>query len=283
MAKKLKLSWIGALKQWRKRRKVGENTKTWYLGTGSGKGDQASYEKALKKWKAIEAGLNVADAQAEASELSKRYSQAYSHLPTYVPSAVISDPDPDYDIEAASARNRRQNFIPTGKPESPSKTLAELVDEYLAAQRRRMENGQQFPNAPREDRISPIRFISYRYNARLMAKVWGTTPVPSNEAETYAAMKKFRDAQQDLLTTGKLASGTFNERIKTMRHFVKWSFDNYHLAVLPRNLKKLVSMYKVESSARALDCPASPEDLGRSQWSAQDLDRVGVQLRLLQR
>jgi len=45
MAKKVELSWVPALKQWRKRRKVGEKTKTSHLGTGNGKGDMQRADK----------------------------------------------------------------------------------------------------------------------------------------------------------------------------------------------------------------------------------------------
>jgi hypothetical protein len=61
MPKQLELTWVGSLKQWRKRRKVEGKTKTWYLGTGAGRSDRASYDRALEKWKGIEKTLGRVD------------------------------------------------------------------------------------------------------------------------------------------------------------------------------------------------------------------------------
>jgi hypothetical protein len=49
------ISWIGSLKQWRKRHKG----KTYYLGTANGKTDAEGRARALAKWRGIQAGLEA--------------------------------------------------------------------------------------------------------------------------------------------------------------------------------------------------------------------------------
>ncbi len=241
MAKTLKLSWVSALKQWRKRRKVDGKTKTFYLGTGNGKGDSESYRRALAKWETIEAGLDRVDVQIEAEALAGQYQNAFSHVPK---TTSTGGPDAQWIQHNAN--------IAKGNPTVVVKKLADLVAEYSDAQKRRYEHGLKFPNAPQTERISPDRYVAYRNCADNLKQVWGEMLMPQTEAELFGAMKQFRDAQQDRMNAGKSAS-TFNENIKTMAHFVKWLFNNYHVTALPRNWEKLVSRYRVESSARALE------------------------------
>ncbi len=92
MPRALELTWVQSLRQWRKRRKVGEKTKTFYLGTGKGKGDREAYVKALAKWNEIKSRLDAGQKQIEALELSEKYRKAFAHLPPYQPPPTNMDP-----------------------------------------------------------------------------------------------------------------------------------------------------------------------------------------------
>ncbi|HWE03127.1 MAG TPA: hypothetical protein VG326_12025 [Tepidisphaeraceae bacterium] len=80
MSRKLELSWIASLKQWRKRRMVDGKTKTFYLGTGTGKADLDSYERALAKWNEIERGINVANEENRYAAWHDQISKSHPHL-----------------------------------------------------------------------------------------------------------------------------------------------------------------------------------------------------------
>ena len=60
---KLELTWIESSRQWRKRRSIGGKRKDFWLGTGKGRADRESYERAFKKWRLIEAELDANSAQ----------------------------------------------------------------------------------------------------------------------------------------------------------------------------------------------------------------------------
>lgn len=67
--KKLELSWHKPTKQWRKRHRG----KEYYLGTGRGKTDLESYERALTKWRARWANLERAAEMERRSDEQEPY------------------------------------------------------------------------------------------------------------------------------------------------------------------------------------------------------------------
>ncbi|MFT3785524.1 MAG: hypothetical protein QM770_05090 [Tepidisphaeraceae bacterium] len=70
MPRELELTWVATLKQWRKRKTIDGKRKDYYLGTGSGKSDRASYARALAKWRDIEKTLELL---TEGEALQERY------------------------------------------------------------------------------------------------------------------------------------------------------------------------------------------------------------------
>lgn len=217
---KLQLTWVAKLKQWRKRRNVDGETKTFYLGSGLGKDDAESYARAMAKWLALEKTLPETKALHLDADL-------WNEQPGSVRTAIC---------------NRHG-----------TKTLASCIDGYVADQQKRYEHGLKFPDAPQRERISGVRFISYRFNAHLIKADWGDQPIPSDEATLAALMKRFREGQKALMTAGKIQAGTVNERMKTLRHLVRWMHEQYLVPELPRDMLDLCSMYSVPTSAKALD------------------------------
>jgi hypothetical protein len=147
-----------------------------------------------------------------------------------------------------------------------SKTLGSYIDDYIADQRRRYEHGLKFPTAPQSERISASRFMSYRYNAKLIKGDWGDEPVPKDEAAMAALMRRFREHQKDKMNEGEIQPGTVNERIKTLRHLVKWLHEQYVIPSLPRQMRALCCMYAVPPSAQALDL-----DTIRAIWNTSSM------------
>ena len=67
--KELELTWHKPTKQWRKRFKG----KEYYLGSGGGKSDLQSYERAVAKWRSISESLQQAAKAEEQSALQQAY------------------------------------------------------------------------------------------------------------------------------------------------------------------------------------------------------------------
>ena len=276
MAKKLELSWITSNKQWRKRRKVNGKTKTFYLGTGNGKQDMVAYTRALKKWRDIEKSLIEAETgdrllrgyELWREELAQRPGIDAALYLIQTLSTVDQTRPLHPSMEKALAgigrcgedRFARPDLVPA--PDPKAKTLSECVDGYIAEQQKRYEHGLKFPDAPQRERISGVRFMSYRFNANLLKVVWGSEPLPKDEAGMAAAMKQFREFQKAKMIAGEIQAGTVNERTKTMRHFVRWLHEQYLIPHLPRNMADLCAAYTVKTTAIRMYCAARTNGFG---------------------
>src|SRR5689334_2425234 len=99
MAKELELTWVEKLRQWRKRRNVSGKRKDFYLGTGNGRDDWAGYQRALAKWKVIEAELDAAKAQAAVQNAYAQWGDmlAARDLPDNRKPQVFAPPIPRLD------------------------------------------------------------------------------------------------------------------------------------------------------------------------------------------
>ncbi|MDB5320331.1 MAG: hypothetical protein JWN40_1962 [Phycisphaerales bacterium] len=264
MARALELTWVAKLKRWRKRRKVDGKSKTFYLGTGDGKHDRVGYARALAKWREIEKALDHAE---RGEQLRREYEEWRNELiarpavdPTIHVVVSMSEVDQSKPLSASGERwlegrarmgEDRAATTPAATPKG--KSLGECIDAYIEEQRQRYEHGLKFPNAPQRERISGVRFISYRFNAQVLQADWRDEPLPKDEATLAGLIKRFRDSQKALMADGKIQPGTVNERIKTMRHVVRWMHDQYLIPTLPRQMVHLCAAYTVKTTAKAID------------------------------
>ena len=278
MGGKLELSWIDSLKQWRKRRFIDGKRKDFWLGTGKGKADRESYERALKKWRLKEAELNANCSQRrledtiselEAEQRTAGSLEAKSTITEQIrqlrQGATVEETAAQRklraEIRCAIARNDyaavldKTHQLLDDKPQSKEKSLGEYFDEYLDDQRRRYEHGIQFPDAPQKKRLSPCRLMAYRNHGAHLRADWNKEPLPKDEGALYALMKRFQATQQDLLNSKMIMPNTYNERVKVMRHFVHWLHAGYKIPIVPRGTQELCANYNYKSSAKALDLP----------------------------
>lgn len=164
MGKKLQLSWIAKLKQWRKRRKVNGETKTFYLGTGKSKDDHESYLRALTKWKQIEQKLVEGDETARLFQQFQEWRASLASRPNVdaTPYVVPTESQVDQSKPLHPAMERWLNGtarmgedrpLPAAPAVKNGKTLGDWVDEYIAEQKRRYEHGLRFPDAPQKERV----------------------------------------------------------------------------------------------------------------------------------
>ena len=84
-------------------------------------------------------------------------------------------------LDGTSARAK--TAAPTSTASTNGKTMGQAVADYIEAQRERYEHGLRFPNAPQRERISGVRFMSYRYNAQLIKADWEKEPCRKTRQE----------------------------------------------------------------------------------------------------
>jgi integrase len=264
MPRELELSWVAKLKQWRKRRKVNGKTKTFYLGAGTSKSDRLSYVRALAKWREIEETLDLAERGDKLRQQLAAWRDELASRPDVDASVYLiatkSKVDETKPLSASmqrwldgTARVGEDRFAPTSTASTNGKTMGQAVADYIEAQRERYEHGLRFPNAPQRERISGVRFMSYRYNAQLIKADWEKEPLPKDEAGMASLMERFKERQKALMTAGQIQPGTLNERLKTLRHVVRWLHRKYVIQSLPREIIDICAMYRVPTTAKALD------------------------------
>jgi integrase len=280
MPLRLKLSWITRLKQWRKRYKG----QTYYLGTGLGKTDMESYRKALAKWDAKQAELKAADQKAQAEQKLAEYSRSLTQWGMFLasqdkPAASTREPEPitpelvqeaeqwwaehpERGLSEAGRVAAQMVKEGNGKPSAGAKTVGDLLDLFLADQKRRNErrrfleaqrdNGQAVQEKPREN-ISAYRLVSIKVQSEHLRKSVGTMAFDGTEQKAAEMLRRFRADCEKALIAASISPNTFNERIKLARQFVGWLHENYHLQSLPRGLKQLCGRYQYTPTPKAMD------------------------------
>jgi integrase len=262
---KLELSWTAKVKQWRKRRTINGKTKTFYLGAGSGRDDAASYAKALAKWRKIESSLPQKRPVRATAEFDEQWRDFLKRQPTshglvcLVVSAKFLRELKSFAVniqrwlDLTTQLQRTVDDETTAAVLNPVKTLDAYIDDYIADQRSRYEHGLKFPDAPQRERISGLRLMSYRYNALLIKAEWKNELLPEDEAGIASLMERFKSKQKLLMTKRKIQPGTLNERLKTLRHVVRWLHRKYLIQSLPREIIDICAAYRVPTTAKALD------------------------------
>jgi hypothetical protein len=245
---------------------VNGKRKDFYLGTGNGKDDWASYDRALAKWKIKEAELNAQEAEDALQSAYAKWGESLAARDGIDGSVCASRQTlitlPEQRLYGEELHPSLQRWLdgtarlgedrPPTPPKPKEKLIDAHIDDYLAEQRERYEHGLKFPDAPQHERISPARFIAYQWTANTLKQNWTAEPLPKDEAGLESLMERFRKDQKRLMTTGTIKPATFNERIKTMRHFVGYLYRKRIIASIPRETERLCSKHKIKTTARAL-------------------------------
>jgi hypothetical protein len=161
MARELELTWVAKLRQWRKRRKVGGATKTFYLGAGTSKRDQISYAKALAKWREIEKTLELAERGDKLRQQLETWRDELAARPGIDASVYFvpteSKVDQTKPLSASMKRwldgtARMAENCPTRviTPKPNEKTMGQAVDEYIEAQREPAPHFNLLPQQAKE-------------------------------------------------------------------------------------------------------------------------------------
>ena len=246
----LELSWQPKLKQWYRKR----TGKQYWLGTGKGISDRQSYRKALAKWRTVEAALDLQD---EEQQREKRHEQAIEQLRDLMHNDLLPDP---YRKDAAQMFANHRPFrvldpqYKTGRPSTikgTRTTISELFAFFLRDQRKRVDHGKQFPDAPQSERLSEASYTAFYQTQPTIKNAVGVIPFDKNNF--VPTIKQFRKKLQDRLVAGEIKPGTFNFRIRVFRSFVFWLAENQYLDDVPTNGAKLFSLYQVKPSAKLVD------------------------------
>jgi len=256
------LSWIAALKQWRKRYKG----KTYYLGTGHGKSDRAAYQRALIKWQMKKEEADREDEinklLLQQQELQEQFKTNTDTLYKFIQVGEKRKTETDKDIEENKDEylqqlDRRFDHIIRGetkpKPKNNKKTIADIVSIFLKEQEQRVKFGLKSPDAPKDRRLSPNRYRGIKAQIQTFLVAFGEQEHKDNEEYISKIVKAYRNQQEALVVEDKLAEGTLSQRMKNVRMFWRWAFDNHHISAIPRTLGKLCQGYASKPKAKAID------------------------------
>jgi len=266
-----------------------------YFGWGDGVSDRASYQLALAAYRqhqAAETRLSQATVRTARSRQLQHMLSSVDHLPQAVNlnsvRSLIADLSQigghtDAYAQAADAEERRRILeeltqqlggstleelrvqvqpLPAKRPST--KTLSSLLDEFVAAQRLRMERrekldalcaeGQKVREASREN-LSPGRFAEITYNVASFKECCGQETWDGTEATAARIVGKFRAFSESKMLASELKPRTFNKWIVLARQFCGWCESTYRLDRLPRD-KSLFAKYEVGGSqAKAIPLP----------------------------
>lgn len=155
-----------------------------------------------------------------------------------------------------------------------AKTVGTLLDEFLAAQRQRLErrqkldqlqaDGQAVRESPGQN-LSAGRFAAIARDVAAMKKVVADEAWDGSEAAAARAVRRFRDASDALVLAGTHSPHSFNDRIKLARMFCAWAEATYRLDRLPRDRNLFAKYSTSQSTAKAI-----PLDTLRKLWDASD-------------
>jgi len=184
---------------------------------------------------------------------------------------VVKDLDAGHDLKEVSKRGavlmharaslREGRYRDTaaatshlaGDGQSDGMLIQTLLDDYLKHERQRVEHGKRFPNAPRRERLAEATYVTKMWTVKSLAKAIGHKRIPEEERRMGRLIREFRSEQVGLLNRGEIKPNTLNERIKILRHFLGWAYEQYLIPELPRNLAELCSKYAYKPTPKALD------------------------------
>lgn len=148
-----------------------------------------------------------------------------------------------------------------------------MLDEFLAAQRQRMERrrkldelraqGKDIKEA-RKENLSPGRFARLATAVKAFRDCAGGLEWDETEAAASKIVRQFRSASTERLLDGKLAPASFNENMQCARQFCGWAEKSYKLDRLPRD-RQLFAKYPLTRTVRAI-----PLDTLRKLWDGAD-------------
>ncbi len=264
MATQLKLSWIGSLRQWRKRYRG----RTIYCGTGRGKTDRESYQRALQKFaiRKAEIDAEIADDQSISPYAHKMISLLLDEInklqhPETANETKTRNPEwhPDKeDIEFARRVVSHHRATEAEKNRLNNRPTEEQIAEYTADIERLKQPSTQQPEQPTSideaieqflleknklteasrDRggLSIVRFKTIGYNLQAFKKFCKANDVKQlvQLDSTFLMTYKLH-----LQTNDRISSTTAHEYLATLKQLLNWLFESHLVGTMPRNLKSL--------------------------------------------
>jgi len=208
---KLQLSWIGSLRQWRKRFRG----KTYYLGTGSGKSDRQSYIRALAKWTAIKAEATQGDRLEQLLSLHDNLQQQLAELAPLMGNVREALSNTKLTKTVAAAESVVQNIDLKPQPTKPNaKTYGDYLNKYLDHCRKRADKTQQMgEQLPKSERLSIGRFGLIKTLSKTITEVLGDLPLIDDEKSLAQALQTFRDYIEQHLLDGQTTASTLSKII----------------------------------------------------------------------
>lgn len=261
----------------------------YYFGWGDGVSDRKSYQAALAKYRRWIDERRSASATHQRSVVTRRLQQSLARLddrPDVVNLEAVRSLLEQHAAIGADAKQRDEFARAADEVErlqrlaklqdhatldqlrsidapgkKPPKTLAALLDEFVIAQRQRMERrkkldalraaGEDVHEARREN-LSPGRFVEITYNVATFKQVCGTMAWDGTEATAARIVLKFRQASEKRMLDGEIKPRSFNKLIVLARQFCGWAESVYLLERIPRDTRLFVKYDVGKSQAKAI-------------------------------
>ena len=179
--------------------------------------------------------------------------------------------------QAAATLNGSAGWSSSRAPGEGVRTVGDLLDEFLAEQKRRVENrrkldarrakGENVQEPPKanigEARYNSILRDEKTFRASVGKELWDGT-----EGTAARIVKKYRDRYEPAVVAGENSTATFDEKVKFAQAFVNWADENHYLDRPLRHGKKLFAKYGSKPTPKAI-----PVEVLKKLWKAAD-DRL---------
>lgn len=211
MATKLKLTWLGAVKQWKKRR----DGKTYYVGTGKSKWDLDGYHQALAKWEAIEKKLDADDdaRAARVKALEDYHAKMLRPVVELTPTTTLTPvgfeqaPEDEATIDGAG-------------------TIGAVVEKFKS---RKLQQARSGAGKCGLGRVATI----HSYINQFADFIGRKNPVNIINA---ISLLDWHSQQIGAVQAGTLSADSAKGRMQVAKQFVKWAWSISALTDLPRNI-----------------------------------------------
>ncbi len=257
-----------------------------YFGKGDGVTDKVGYREALaafRQWEAQEQARSQSGVRTATARSLQYGMSALDGWPDNVDLEAARKQianlkalggDADTFARAADGEEHRRllrtlselsldhlrKLAEVPRPRDAAKTAAPIIDQFLEAQRQRMERrrkldglrakGQAVQEGRREN-MSPGRFSRLATAVASFRKCVEKEPWDGTEACAARLVRSFREWSNEQLMAQKITPASFNQNVQCVRQFVGWAEANYILDRIPRD-RKLFGKYQLKGTAKAI-------------------------------
>ena len=259
----LELSFHKGTKRWYKT----INGKPKYFGDGAGVSDRESYKAALAAYRAHMDTLeqeSVVDQVAvergfPLNDQGRAMIQWAMQLGYIDADGKAAEPMRGQKAYAEIDRLGKAAFRgePVVEPNRQRPRISKLRDDYMKTidRRRKLTETQPETLTPKE-RISKAHHYNVKGGVELFVSFAETEArrfTFGDGRQTEKLLADYRESLVDKMIGGEYTSNTVNGKLRALRPFVRWCYENRNLDELPRNERQVFKQFSYEPNPKPLD------------------------------